>query len=270
MTRAQFELEVEGMPRNRAAWKLAGSLEERIAAIIEHFPVDLSWEMLAYLDAMAPKDMDDYPAILQVRRFKMEKLGEVAGVVAPGSAHGQKLSRADVPRTVLYVRPRVVSGRAVDPAAVVLSQYNPWTMGTLPYEPSKMEASIMSRRVRQAEVAEIERRRTLDRALVDRQVRDLGKIPVRADPVLLQRRVIRDLAFEILRREYGLGDAAHVAHWRPAVRLARGPLVKRVLKTYLRWLSVPSEQRWRRKPMGKFGNPNEVKRFAGFQKYVRA
>ncbi len=267
---AQFELDVTGFPRNRVAFALAGSLEERVKAIIKHFPVEMAWQMLAYLDAMAPKDMDDYPALLAVRRFKVPNIDSVAGVVAPGRAHGQKLTRSDVPRTVLFIRPRMVSGRAVDPAAVLLSEYNPWTMGTLPYEPSKLAATIMSRRVRANEVAEIERRRTLDRMVVDRQVRELGKIPARKDPVLLERRVIRDLAFEILRREYGLGDAPHVAHWRPAVRLARGTLVKRVLKTYLRWLAVPSEQRWRRKPMGPFGNPKEVKRFAGFQKYVRA
>ncbi len=270
MTRAQFELEVEGLPRNRAVYNLAGSLEERVMAIIKHFPVDLSWEMLKYIDAMAPKDMDDYPAILAVRRFKVPGIDAVAGVVAPGRAHGHRLTKADVPRTVLYIRPRLVSGRAVDPAAVVLSEYNPWTMGTLPYEPSKLAASITSRRVRANEVAEIERRRTLDRVAVDPQLKELGKTPSRKDSVLLERRVIRDLAFEILRREYGLGDAPHVAHWRPAVRLARGTLVKRVLKTYLRWLAVPSERRWRRKPTGPYGNPKEVKRFAGFQKYVRA
>lgn len=265
-----FTLSVKEDPNNRRVYQLGEELEDRIKAIVQHLPVDMALEMLPYLQALAPSDMDSYPDLLTVRRFKLGVADSVAGIVAPGTAHLQKLTQADVPRTVLYVNPRMVGRRAMDPASVVLWESNPWTMATLPFEPSKRVATIVSRRVSAREVIEIERRRTAERPAIDRQLRDLGEVPARTNPVLLDRRVIRDLAFEILRREYGLGDAPHVAHWRPAVRLARGPLVSRVLKSYLRWLSTPSEQRWKRRPQVPFGNPNEVKRLQGFQKYVRA
>lgn len=265
-----FAITVRENPNNRRVYRWAEELEDRVRSIVTHMPIDMAHEYLTYLTALAPRDMGNYPDLLMVRRFKVKGIESVAGVVAPGAAHIQRLNRADVARTVLYVNPRIVGGKAVDPASVVLWEHNPWTMMTLPFEPSRMGASIVSRRVSNREVAEIERLRMSERPSVDQQLRGLGVVPVRIDPALLDRPVIRDLAFEILRREYGLGDAPHVAHWRPVSRLARGPLVKRVLKSYLRWLAVPSEQRWKRRPRDRFGNPNEVKRVQGFQKYVRA
>lgn len=253
---------------NRSTESLVSTLVLRVQAIIRHTPEDMAFRTLAALQGMAPDDIKGYPALLRVYRFKIRGQ-DAAGIMAPGYANSYRLSRADAQRTVLYVKPRSVAGVVVDPAATVLWRSNPWTMGTLPYEPNRREASILSRRVSAREAEKIEKRRLAERPAIDRELVELGKDLSRRDPVLLDRRVTRDLAFEVLRREFGLGDAPHVAHWRPAVRLARTSLPKAVLKSYLRWFTVPSEQRWKKPLKAKVGKPAEAAKVGAFQSYLR-
>jgi len=248
---------------------MASELEGRVAAIVHHFPEDLALEILPHLQRLAPQDIPQYAKLLQVRRFHLPDVDSAAGVTVAGYAFSHRLTHADAPRTVLFVRPRMVAGQVVDPASVVLWRQNPWTMGTLPYEPAKRLASIVARRVSAREAVEIERRRTVDLPSVVRELRLLGVSITRKHPVLLERRVTRDLAWEVLRREFGLGDAPHVAHWRPSIRFARTVLVKQLFKSYLRWLSVPSEHRWERPLTTKSGKVGDVRRIQGFQRYVR-
>jgi hypothetical protein len=264
-----MRLTIRQSPKNRRAFSLASTLEKRVDAIKLHYSEDLAEEFLAHLQRLAPADLDGYPDMLEVRRFKLRSLDGAAAVVAPPSMRRYRLKEADVQRTVLEVRPKMAGRRAVDPAAVVLWQRNPWTMRTLPYEPSKREATIVSRRVSIREAQEIERRRSIDLASVVKELIGMGRPPARKHAVLLEQEVLRDLYFEVLRREFGMGDAAHVAHWRPSVRFARTVLVKKVLKSFLRWLTVPSESRWKRKLRSKPGKLSEVKGLQRFQSFVK-
>lgn len=264
-----MRLQISQAPQNRRVFGLVSELEERVAAIVRHFPEDLAMELLPHLQKAAPNDIPRYAQLLGVRRFQLAGVDSAAGIMVAGYAHAHRLTEADAPRTVLFIRPKVRAGEAMDPGSVVLWRANPWTMGTLPYEPPKRVASILSRRVSAREAAEIDRRRTMDLPMVVQELRALGVAITRVHPVRLERRVTRDLAWEVLRREFGLGDAPHVAHWRPTLRYAKTVLARHLFKSYLRWLSVPSEHRWERPLTTKFGKVGDVKRIQGFQAYIR-
>jgi hypothetical protein len=179
-------LTIKQKPYNERVFKLVSQLTERVEAIIENLPAEVAEEFLRELEGKAPDDIEGYPKMLQIRKLDLKDVDSVVGVVAPGYAHSMRLRGADVQRTILYIKPKVIRGES-DPSAVVLSRRNPWTMETLPYEPHRSQASITSRRVSVREAQKIQRMRLSERAIVDRELRALGTRVERAHPQLLTR-----------------------------------------------------------------------------------
>jgi hypothetical protein len=264
-----FALTITQKRQNFRIYKMMEEEPRRVQSIIDHYSMSVAKAALPVLQGMAPRDIPRYADLLQAVRFKLGNI-QAAGIMVPGYARHARLTERDAQRTVLFIKPKMKGGAAMDPASVVLWRSNPWTMETLPFEPSKRVATIISRRVRAKETYAVEQARTAQRAQIDRELRTLGVTIQRKHPVLLERRVERDLAWEILRREFGIGDSPHVAHWRPAMRYAKTTLAKQVLKGYLRWLTVPSEKRWRKPLQGKPGKVSDVRRALAFQSHIRA
>ena len=261
--------EIKQSPQNRRIFRMViKELTPRVEAIISHMPEEVAKQVLADVEAGAPDGIAGYPGMLQLRRLTLPGIDSTVGIIVPGYAHSQRLRSVDVKRTVLYVRPRIIRGEA-NPAAVVLARKNPWTMETLPYEPHRSEASILSRRVTETEARKIEVMRRSERPGVDRELRELGVRPMRVHPVLIQRRVSRDIAFEVLRYEFGVNVRAQ-SHWRPAIRAARSRFVTQSMKRMIRWLATPSERRWKRSVLAKPGKASEAKRIQVFQRHVSA
>lgn len=252
---------------NRQVYRLVRELPMRIKAIEKAMPREVAERVLENVRQKAPKDIYNYPKMLQLVQIDDRALDSLVAILAPGYAYSYKLRTADVATVVLYIKPREYKNRETDPGAIVLAKYNPWTMGTLPYEPNRMEAAITSRRVSHREVQTIERRRKADRSKVDQELKEAGKEVARPHPTLLQRRVSRDVAYEVLRREFGI-NIQPVAHWRPAVRAAKSRYVPLVMKRLLRWFTVPSERRWKRKVTLKKEKAAAVRKVQAFQGYI--
>lgn len=255
-------------PENKRVRKLISELPDRVQAIIDYFPAGIAVLVLDELRKNAPSDIDRYPGMLELRKLDLQGIDSTVGIIVPGSAHSQKLRMEDVGDTVLYVRAKRGAGGSPDPGAVILAEHNPWTMATLPYEPAKRQAVVMSRKVSPREFSKITERREAEKEGVMAQLKSIGVTPVRVHPVMIQRKVGRDIAFEVMRREFGVGGK-HKAHWRPAVGMARGPFVERLLKkTFIRWLAVPSEMRWKQKVKITTEKASTAKRISAFQDLV--
>lgn len=252
---------------NRQVYKLVRELPMRIKAIEQAVPREVAERVLEDVRQKSPKDIYGYPRMLQLVQIDDRKLEALVAITVPGYAYSYKLRTADAATMVLYIKPREYKNRETDPGAIVLSKYNPWTMGTLPYEPHRMEASITSRRVSHRELQGIERKRKADRPRVDKELEMAGKQVARPHPTLLQRRVSRDVAYEVLRREFGI-NTQPVAHWRPAVRAAQRRYVPLVLKRLVRWLTVPSERRWKKRVTLKKEKAATVRKVQAFQSYI--
>jgi hypothetical protein len=248
---------------------LAPTLPDRVDSVIEHFTFEIAKAFLDDIQASAPEDIPGYPDMLIVNRIPI-KQGEIThafGVMAPGNAHQMRLRGTDAKVMAIWVRPKTHQGKQ-DPGAIVLARHNPWTMDTLPYEPKRLWASLIARKVTEREVGQIIGMKQAGREGVKRELADAGiKIPARVHAVLLTRRVSRDIAFEVLRREFGL-TRPHVAHWRPALKRARSLHTTFWLKRMLRWVSVPSEKRWERPVVVKPGKASAAKRVVEFQNRI--
>lgn len=262
-----MKFEFKESQHNARMYKLIGELPDRVQAIMRAMPYEVARAFFVLLQRMAPRGaIQDYPDTLELKQFDLPDLVSVAGVVDSVSKHMTYLQSIDVPRTVLYVQPRSLRGEP-DPAALILSENNPWTMDTLPYEPDKRAAAITSRKVTASEVEEVRRRRAADGPMVDRKLRRVGVIPSRKHPTLLEKKVERDVAFEVLRVEFGMHEMPR-AHWRPALQMTRGPVLKQEFSRMLRWLSTPGEARWTQKLKLPKGKRTEAKRVRGFQDHI--
>lgn len=250
--------------------KLIDQLPERVEAIIKTFPQRVAFDVLKLVQSAAPRDIEGYPDMLRVRDLPSRQGWELTAILPPGWAGSQRLRSVDVKRTVLYVRPKVKGGVVVEPATVVLERNNPWTMDTLPYEPSRFEASMLSRRVTEREARQIESVRRQDLPAIRAELKGLGVQLRPPAKVLLSRRVTRDIAFEVLRYEFGIAPIPGRAHWKPAIRMVPNTITKRTLKSLESWLSKPSDMGYQSAEDLPYEKGSVVKRLRRFQDLVAA
>jgi hypothetical protein len=254
---------------NKKIYDLVKELPLRVEAIISHFPDEIAELVYTELRKNAPKGIQNYPKMLKLRKIDVPGVDSTVGIVVPGYEHSYRLRMSDVKDTVLYVKPKEYKGRPMDPGAMVLARRNPWTMATLPYEPHRRDASIRSRKVSMREVNKIGAQRKADLPQVKNELKEAGVEMKRLHGALIQRRVTRDIAFEVLRKEFGI-NTKHQAHWRPAIRAARRRYVTKVLKKLVRWLTVPSERRWKTEVVTQQEKASTVRRIKGFQDHIAA
>lgn len=265
-----MKLTVKQSPKNKRPMKLVEQLPERIAAIVKTFPQLIAADVLKMVQSGAPTDIEGYPDMLKVKDLPSIQGWELTAILPPGWASSQRLRSIDVKRTVLYVRPKVKGGVVVEPATVVLERNNPWTMDTLPYEPSRFEASMLSRRVTEKEARQIEMWRREDLRAIRIELKDLGVQLRPPAKVLLSRRVTRDIAFEVLRYEFGIAPIQGRAHWKPALRTVPNIGVKKALKELEDWLAKPSDLGYRSAEDLPYEKASVVKRIQRFQNLVGA
>jgi hypothetical protein len=230
---------------NAVAHRLMREWRARIRAIVVGMAEQSATEMVADVVRKAPVGIPGYPDMLMAVRFDAMAGNAIAGVVPDEAMMTHRLRPSDTKRTVLYVYPKMVRGRATSPAAALLMRHNPWTMDTLPYEPTKREARMVSRFVSENEVKAIEKQRNDEMAGVKEELAQIiGQLKPRAKATL-DRRVVRDIAFEVLRHEFGVPPVMGRAHWRPAIRAAQQRTAA-LLSRMAPWFMDPSNREWMR------------------------
>lgn len=138
------------------------------------------------------------------------------------SPKARRIRRVDVPRTVLYIRPRRRM-RPPLPEIEILEKFNPWTLESMPFVPNRKDALVVSRKVSEREVQRVSQSRRADRSQWRKELVKCGIRDDRLNRRLLRTevrrlRAIPDVEFEALRMEFGLGGTKPVPHWRPAIR----------------------------------------------------
>jgi len=265
-----MKIDVRLTPQGKRTLKHVEQLPERIEAIVKTFPQLVAFDVLKLIQSTAPNDIEGYPKMLRVKDIPDIQGWQITAILPPGWAASQRLRSVDVKRTVLYVKPKVKGGEVVEPATVVLERHNPWTMDTLPYEPSRFEASMTSRRVEEKEARKIETWRRQDLPMVRKELQELGVALRPPAKVLLSRRVTRDIAFEVLRREFGVPPVQGRAHWRPAIRMVPNIMARRSLKSLEDWLSKTSDLTYRSANDLPIEKASALKRLSRFQELVSA
>lgn len=255
------------MRENKAVYKLLEQWPERLEAIMRAMPQQVARQALEEIKTMAPGKIAGYPDMLGVYELPPEKGWEAAVIAPPPSVFYQRIPASEYARTILYVEPKIVAGIS-DESAVVLSRENPWTPNTLPFEPSKDIATVISRQVKtlEAERREAELKKVLPS--VRSELKSLG-VQLRQRPAPIKRKVIRDYAFEIIRYEFSVPPVTGKPHWRPALRKIPGEFAPKAFRKFYDWFADPANRDW--KSSAGSAPPvrgTVVKRIARFQEMV--
>jgi hypothetical protein len=133
----------------------------------------------------------------------------------------------------LFIRPHLGSPEW----ARVLAMYGPWPGYLVPVDVTSKDARIVSRTARPDELQALEKR-IMERKdeIVDALNRaGAENISLKPSGRLEGTKVNEDLGFAVLRAEFGMGEVAGRAHWRPAIRETLNHVPK-VLDKYLRYI----------------------------------
>lgn len=118
-------------------------------------------------------------------------------------------------RMALLIKPREGAPKWVS----VLARYQPWPAYMVPVVPDSKDAQVIARQVTETEEQDLRDRLLTNRRKIEFELRDNGcDKPVRTDTKFNDAiEVVDDVAFEVLRSEFGYGAGKQVSHWRPAM-----------------------------------------------------
>ena len=118
-------------------------------------------------------------------------------------------------RTALLIKP---SSNA-PPWVRVLARYQPWPSFMVPVVPDAKDAQVIARNITETEGQDLRDRILQNRRKIDFELRENGcDKQVRTDTKFNQAiDVVDDIAYQVLRTEFGYGDGKMRTHWRPAL-----------------------------------------------------
>jgi hypothetical protein len=176
-------------------------------------------------------------------------------------------------RTLLEVRAVKRKTQALDPAAVILERYSPWTLDTLPFKPDRKDAVVIMRKASAVAVMKIAAERKRQQ---NRWSRELGRVGIRASDRQTKLNFPTDapvpnMAADALTAEFGLGKKRPNPAWRLAVqRLQREalPAFLKDQKHFVFPLTRPSDKVWKTwpPPTKRHISAAQAGRYTGFQK----
>lgn len=238
-----MRLTIRDMPENKLVYRLLEQWPDRLDAIAEVMPQIVARLAVEEIKSMAPRGIQGYPDMLGVYELPPEKGWKTAVIAPPPAVFYQRIPASEYARTILYVEPKIVAGVS-DESAVVLSRENPWTPNTLPFEPSKNIAKVISRQVKSLEVERREAELKKVLPAVKAELKELG-VAIRQKPQPVKRKVIRDYAFEIIRHEFSVPPVSGKAHWRPALRKIPGQFAPIAFRKLYDWFADPTNRDWK-------------------------
>jgi hypothetical protein len=255
---------------NARAYQLLSEWPERVPKFMAYFTYLAAKQAYANVIGKMPNS-DEW------RMYKRSlKLARISGMTAGFAIKADVKSggggkQKEPVKEVVYVRPAKRS-RKKDKRVAVLERYNPWTWDTLPFTPSKRQATLVTRKVRTREMAKVAALRNGDRKKWSKALRRVGA-RVRKKGLSgasAKAKVVPDIAFEALRLEFGLGGAKSKAHWRPGIKnLVSSGLHQIGRRSDIQAaLTDPSFGGWRSWPPSTKGKSSisEAQGFAAFQK----
>ena len=203
----KFEFKMD----SKRAEKDLAKIRDALPVMMKESTYRIAKQFLDEVKAGAPRDIAGYPDMLELFEIKGD---EAAFVVMPDpQTIERRLGPKDAGITLIFIHPIQKNGQIVSEAAGLLYEHNPWTMSTLPYAPKPKDATTIYRKVRNLDVIRRETELQSEAYPVRKKLAALG---VKLETVE-KLKARRDIAFEVLRAEYGIYRAG-VAHWRPALR----------------------------------------------------
>lgn len=240
-----FELKVQQDPQNKWTLKLIRELGERLESAMEQVTRDAAAFMLEEVKARAPdlKGFNAWYDGLVLSRVNSQ-LGPMYVIGASGGGSG-KLDEDEIATSVLVFKPR--KGSEPTREMLFLMETSPYTPDLIPFQPPKGRMDVEVRSVSPAEVEKVREGLIREWPKMRRAAKRAG-IDIPEQPAsFAEEEVTRNLAFQVLRAEFGIGQPVQ-AHWRPALRALKKEFPGLAERLY-RTIGDPRYSGWRRQTM---------------------
>lgn len=220
------------------------------------------------------KDDKEYREGIDIAQVKGVGKGEAAFSVA--LLGKKKAARIDPTRVLIYIGMTRRLSRSA-PEVAVLVKFNPWTVESLPFTPSRNKATITYRKANTREVTEVTKKRNNDQRVWSRLLTKAGLRQNRNEKndrkAMGAAKGMSDLSFSGFRTEWGQGGTQPKPHWRPAIRDLKQNGIKRMMKNreFVRAAIDPGYKGWLRWPTKtrKTISVSVARTFEAFQKKLK-
>lgn len=166
---------------------------------------------------------------------------------------------------ILYVIARRIQAR-IPQEVVILEDYGPWTVDTIPVWPPSRYAKVVTRKVLPRIVQRTRAERMADKAEWEAELANTQARRGRRLKVDAVRKVVPDVAYESLKYEFGIG-APPKPHWRPALISAMQPgSLRSIAKKVSPFLTDPSNRKWSQRPSAGRVGVSKIGTLVPFQK----
>jgi hypothetical protein len=273
MSKKGFQVSIKENRSSKNLSKVMNQWPARSAHLQKLLPYLAAEYVLEKINDNLPKgsDYDAYRSSLEVVQVVGLPRG-MGGYAIRVNKRARKVREVDVPLTIVYVRANRKL-RRIPKAIKILEKYSPWTVQTLPFQPKRSEALVISRRVSRREVEKVGKARLKDRPAWRKALDKTGRREISKDKQLnIPKKVnaLPDVAFEAIRLEFGAGGMKAQPHWKPALRELVSTGMKHMLRSDHRikrsYLSAGYTQ-WKHWPPRKHKiRLLELKTFLPFQK----
>jgi len=260
-------IKVKPFPANKQFSKFITELEVRMQEAADNFAYGSAAYVFDDILARLPSDGDTG---LYRKSLKLVRVDDVGYAIKVDPV--RKLYRKlETGKEVVYVRPKTSQHLSKFPGLDVLVRYGPWPVDLLPYIPPTRQAALISRRVRVEELEELRRKLEELRPQWVRALKDAGIRLTAEVEVPPRKQVWVDVAFNVLRLEFGLGDGQALPHWRPALRRLATEGFQRMLSTKSVALEAVKSLQYSKvvKSVDGVIPLSELSKYEGFQDRVR-
>lgn len=266
-------------PKTINNWRLVEKeLEARAASLHRTVSYLVAQEAHESLMADIPGDSSykELRNALTVSEVGVGKRGESAAYAVHAPMKSRRVRKLDVAKTVIYIRAKKRLTRA-DPAVQLLEDKGPWTADTIPFWPSKKEATVIQRKVTKREADRVAKEQTAKASGIRRQMLEAGrriKPKKIGAPGQLGRKgkAVPDVAMQALELEFGGEGKRSKPVFRRMLRAAkksirRLPMRHRIIKETM---FDPNSKRYKNFPprVDKISS-SEAGDFEGFQDRIR-
>lgn len=210
---------------------------------------------------------------LRISEVSAGKKGESAAYSVHVPVKSRRARKMDVAKTVIYVRAKKRLNRP-DPAVMLLEDKGPWTADTIPFWPSKREASVIQRKVTKKEADKVAKMQEPNINKIRAELLDLGKRVKKKKPgkpghVGRKGKAVVDVAMQALDLEFGAEGGPSNPVFRKSIRavqkgMRRLPDKHRAIKQAM---ADPNSKKYKGYPprVPKISS-SEAMKFVGFQK----
>jgi hypothetical protein len=260
---------VEGISKNpEKVTKYIKELEKRFAAVMRYATHRVAMQARADVDSRGPTELG-YDKNLEVLKVRSEDIGYVLAYVGKPD----DISDVDGESAVFYFRPLKRKMGKFASIGGLLKKYGPFVKEMIPDNYDDTMVKIVYREVSPQEVDAVRKKNLKDEPELRAAFAKIGvKIPPKR---AIERdkgfEVFSDLAFKVLRREYGIRSKS-TPHWRPAIKkIVGGQVLDKVFASEMvqKALTDPNYPGWKRLGMikGSIGI-GELSEFDDFQKLI--